>query len=207
LLERAQRSGATYVADLAFHLVFRRRGVIVECETRAVFGDDPALRPLPPAPPEPEGTYATEVTSYEPAAHAFTNTERELACARVPVQVIENVPRYQSTYDVDVARILDEVPIDHESVIKAEERCELHDVTRTVTRYDYQQKLAYVPPSWAYIAARYAGEPLRETAPTCYAVDPGTLGPHPTHRLTATLVFRGGVAQHEPLVLPSARKR
>jgi hypothetical protein len=82
----------------------------------------------------------------------------------------------------------------------ARERCELKQLTRAVTRYDYQTKLAYVPPSWDYLGARYAGEPLLETPPACYAIDPAVA--RPTHRLTATLVFRGGVELREPLVTP-----
>jgi hypothetical protein len=35
-------------------------------------------------------------------------------------------------------------------------------------------------------------------------VDPATLGAKPSHRLTATLVYKGTVKQHVPLRSPSA---
>ena len=53
-------------------------------------------------------------------------------------------------------------------------------------------------------APTYAHEPIFESPPQCFAVDAAELGDHPTHRLTATIGFRGAVDQHAPLQAPSA---
>jgi hypothetical protein len=205
LLHEAQEAGATYVTDLTFHMVFKRRGVVVECETNAVFRDDPALRPGSIASsPEPAAEYSTDVANLEPHAVSFTAVEPELGCKKVAVAVSEDVPRYANLYDVDIPRIIDTVPVDHVVHLAWHDACELKQVKRPVTRFDYQARLAYVPPRWNYIGARYAGEPLIETPPLCDAVDPATLGPHPVHRLTATLVFHGGLAK-EPMQTPRVR--
>lgn len=205
-LDQAQASGARYVSDVAFHMVFRRRGVMVECETRIVFGDDPSRAPKPvtAAPADPPSEYSTDVSSYEPHASTYTTTEDDVACKKQGVQQVDYVPRYDSTFDVDVARIIDEVPIDKQIRIDYHDACAMKRFTREVTRYDYQTKLGFVPPAWKDIATRFADEPLFEAPPSCSVIDPAALGPQPTHRLTATVVYKGEVRQAEPLRSPSA---
>ena len=207
LLEMARASGASTVSDLTLHLVFGRRGAIIECETKVVFAGDPALAPPPePAPASAPGQaeYSTEVSSFVPHASTYTTTENDLHCAPVAVKIDEIKPHYATTYDVDVARIIDEMPIDTDARVVWKDSCDMRRVTRAVTRYDFQTKLHFVPPDWKAIAARYAGAPLFETAPICYAVDPGALGAQPVHRLTATVGFRGEVPLAEPLRSPKA---
>jgi hypothetical protein len=208
LLQQATEAGAAYVTDLTFHMVFKRRGVIVECETKAVFRDDPLLveKPAVATSSAPASEYSTDVTSFEPHAVSFTASEPELGCKQVAVAVTEVVPDHASLYDVDIPRIITKVPVEVVDHLERRDACELAQVTRAVTRYDFQKSLAYVPPRWSYIAARFADEPLVETAPLCYAIDPAQLGAQPVHRLSATLVYHRAIA-HEATESPMQKAK
>ena len=206
LLQRARDAGATYVGDLAFHMVFKWRGSFVECETTINFGDVP--RPVAAqgsaAAPD-DDTYSTEVKSFEPHEVSFVANERDLACKQVAVVREELKRRYDSRFDGEVARKSDQIPIDTVMTSEQVEQCAPEQVNRRVERYDYQVRLAYVPPDWRYLGVTYAaGTRLSESSPLCYAIDASVLGAHPVHRLTATLGFRGVIEQLEPLKAPSA---
>jgi hypothetical protein len=207
LLHQATEAGATYVTDLTFHMVFKRHGVTVECETKAVFRDDPLLVEKPAvASSEPATEYSTDVTTFEPHEVSFTASEPELGCKKVAVAVTEDVPRYANLYDVDVSRIIDKVPVEQVDHLAWRDACELKPITRDVTRYDFQARLEYVPPRWSYISSRFADEPLVETQPLCYAIDPAQLGAQPVHRLTATLVYHRAVG-HEATESPMHKSK
>jgi len=206
LLLRAQELGAIYVADLSFRMVFKWRGEVVECETKVGFRDElpPAVARTATHERQASDPYSTEVSSFEPGMVAYVADEKDLVCKEVSFAVHKLVPRHASLYDADVARALDEMPLESKIEFKSRDECELQRVKRAVTRYDFYAKLAYVPPKWDELAQHYADEPLVELPPVCYAIDPASLGPHPTHRFAATVVFRGAVEQREPLRLPSA---
>jgi hypothetical protein len=209
LMQRARAAGATAVGDLAFHMVFKRRGAYIECETKVLFGDElqrelaAAPPPAPAAAPDPDG-YATDVSSFQPHEVSFVANEQELRCKQVAVEDRDVQRRYDSRFDAEVGRQSDSIPLDTTMHAEQREACAPEHVTRNVTRFDYQAKLAYVPPDWSYLAPTYAHEPIFESPPQCFAVDAAELGDHPTHRLTATIGFRGAVDQHAPLQAPSA---
>ena len=172
LLERAEAAGAAYVSDLELHLVFKRMGVPVECTRRVLLGDDRAV-PLQ--------------SDFDAQPVSFTATERELSCKPVHHAVNGKKPRYQDRFDPDIGALIEKVPEDSVVMFETRDECTLVPVTRPVTRYDYEQKLGFVPPEWQYLTSRYAETPLRASAPVCKAIDPGV---EPKHRLTATVVFR-----------------
>ena len=208
LMQRARDAGATYVGDLAFHMVFKWRGSFVECETKINFGDvpPPVVAPAPAA--QDADLYSTEVRSFEPRQLTVVANERDLKCKQVAVMREERQRRYESLFDVVVARKSDEIPVDTVMTSEQVEQCSPERVNRRVERYDYQLRLDYVPPDWAYLGMTYAaGTRLSESPPLCYAVDASALGAHPVHRLTATLGFRGQIQQLEPLKAPSADRR
>jgi hypothetical protein len=207
LLQRARGAGATYVGDLAFHMVFKWRGSFVECETKVGFGNAPAPAPQPPSPPEPAAdgdVYSTEVRSFEPHEVSFVASERDVKCKQVSVEHEAAQRRYPDRFDATIGRKSDEVPVDTVMVSEQVEQCSPEHVNRRVERYDYQAKLAYVPPDWKYLGATYAGTTLFESPPVCFAIDASSLGARPAHRLTATLGFRGAIEQLDPLQAPSA---
>ncbi|HEY1551827.1 MAG TPA: hypothetical protein VGG28_28570, partial [Kofleriaceae bacterium] len=206
LLQRARDAGATYVGDVAFHMVFKWRGAYVECETKLSFGDTPSP-PVPVATDPTAGSdddvYSTEVRSFEPKQISIDRDERDLACKQVAVATQTVQRRYDSRFDAEVSRKSDAIPVDVVATTENVEQCTPQHVQRRVDRYDYQVRLDYVPPDWTYLAATYASTKLSESPPLCYAVDASTLGARPTHRLTATLGFRGAIEQLEPLEAPS----
>ncbi len=207
LMQQARAVGATYVGDLAFHMVFKRRGAMIECETRVLFDDELAaerahVAPAVTAAPEPDD-YSTDVASFQPHEVSFVATERELRCKQVAVTVATVERRYASRFDAEVAHQSDVIPLDDVMHSEAREACDPEQVTRNVTRFDFEAKLAYVPPDWTYLAPTYAHDHVVEAPPLCYAIDPAALGDHPVHRLTATLGFRGPIQQLEPLDAPS----
>ncbi len=207
LMQRARAVGATYVGDLAFHMVFKRRGAVIECETRVLFDDELAaerahVAPAVVAAAEPDD-YSTDVASFEPHEVSFVATERELHCKQVAVSVATAERRFASRFDAEVGHKSDQIPVDIVMHNEAREACAPERVTRKVTRFDFEAKLAYVPPDWTYLAATYAHDHIVEAPPLCYAIDPATLGDHPVHRLTATLGFRGWIEQLEPIEAPS----
>jgi hypothetical protein len=207
LMQRARDAGATYVGDLAFHMVFKWRGSFVECETKLTFGTPPVVAPSQPPSPETtssDDVYSTEVRSFEPHEVAFVAHERDLKCTHVAVEHEEQQRRYASRFDAEVARKSDEIPVDTTMVSEQVEQCAPERVNRRVERYDYQVKLDYVPPDWTYLGATYAGTALSESQPLCFALDASTLGARPSHRVTATLGFRGAIEQLDPLKAPSA---
>ncbi len=209
LLQRARAAGATYVGDLAFHMVFKWRGSFVECETTINFGDVPSTPPPSAAPVAPQDDeYSTEVQSFQPHEVTLVANERDLKCKQVAVVREELKRRYESRFEVEVARKSDEIPVDTVMTSEQVEECSPERVNRRVERYDYQVRLDYVPPDWTYLATTYAaGTRLSESPPLCYAIDASSLGAHPVHRLTATLGFRGVIEQLEPLKAPSADRR
>lgn len=207
LIQQARAVGATYVGDLVFHLVFKRRGAFIECETRVLFDDELAaerarVAPIVTASPDPDD-YSTEVTSFEPHEVSFVATERELRCKQVAVTVAARERRYASRFDAEVGPPTDAIPLDDVMHSEAREACDPEQVTHAVTRFDFEAKLAYVPPDWTYLAPAYAHDHVVESPPLCYAVDAAALGDQPVHRLTATLGFRGQIEQLEPRVAPS----
>jgi hypothetical protein len=171
LLERAEAAGAAYVTDLALHLVFKRMGVPVECTQRVLLGGE--LQP--PA-----------VSDFDAQTVTFTANERELSCKTVRRAVDAKKKQHLDRFDVDVGEPIDRVPEDRVVEFESRDECTLVPVTRSVTRYDYQQRLGFVPPQWPYFASRYADTPLRASPPVCKTIDPGA---EPKHRLTATVVF------------------
>jgi hypothetical protein len=207
LLQRARDAGATYVGDLAFHMVFKWRGSFVECETKLRVGGE-ATAPAPAPPPAPAADddssdgYSTEVTSFQPHEVSFDANERELACKQVAIAQETEKRRYDSRVDAQVSRKSDQIPVDLAITTVNVDDCRSEQVQRRVERYDYQVRLAYVPPDWRYLGAAYASGALRESPPLCYAIDPSALGDRPVHRLTATLGFRGPIEQLEPLRAP-----
>jgi hypothetical protein len=206
-LQRARDAGATYVGDLAFHMVFKWRGSLVECETKLRVGGA-AAAPAPAPPPAPAAdedgsdAYSTEVKSFEPHEVSFVASERELACKQVAVAQETIKRRYDSRFDAEVSRKSDQIPVDLAITTVNVDDCKSEHVERRVERYDYQVRLAYVPPDWHYLAAAYANGALTESPPLCYALDASSLGDHPVHRLTATLGFRGPIEQLEPMRAP-----
>ncbi|HEX4453088.1 MAG TPA: hypothetical protein VH143_19585 [Kofleriaceae bacterium] len=207
LLQRARVAGASYVGDVAFHMVFKWRGSFVECETKLGFGDAPAPAP-PPAPAadaDAGDPYSTEVKSFEPHEIAFVANERDLECKQVAVTRETEQRRYASRFDGEVARKSDDIPIDTVMVSEHVEQCSPEHVQHQAVRYDYQMRLEYVPPDWRYLGATYAGGVVSESPPLCYAIDASSLGAQPTHRVTATFGFRGAIEQLEPLHAPSSK--
>jgi hypothetical protein len=171
LLDRAEAAGAMYVSDLALHLVFKRMGVPVECTQRVLLGDEqPAAAP----------------SLFDAQIVTFTANERELSCKTVQHAIDATKKRHADRFDVDVGSPIENVPEDSVVEFRSRDECALVPITRSVSRYDYQQKLGFVPPQWPYFASRYASVPLRAAPPVCKAID---LGAQPTHRLTATVVF------------------
>jgi hypothetical protein len=209
LLQRARAAGASYVGDVAFHMVFKWHGSFVECETKLGFGDAPA--PAPPPPPvvaeASDDAYSTEVKSFEPREIAFVAHERDLKCKQVAVTRETEQRRYASRFDGEVARKSDDIPVDTVMVSEHVEQCAPEQIQREAVRYDYQMRLEYVPPDWRYLGATYAGGVVSESPPLCYAIDASSLGAQPSHRLTATLGFRGAIEQLEPLHAPSSKRR
>ncbi len=208
LLQRARDAGATYVGDLAFHMVFKWRGSLVECETKLRVGGEvtaPAPAP-PPAPAVDDGSdaYSTEVKSFEPHEVSFEATEREVTCKQVAVERESAQRRYANRFDAEVARKSDDTPVDAVMVSENVEQCTPAQVRQHGMRYDYQVRLDFVPPDWSYLGATYAGGVISESPPLCYAIDASSLGAEPTHRLTATLGFRGTIVQLDPLHAPSS---
>jgi hypothetical protein len=171
LLQRAEAAGAAYVSDLELHLVFKRFGVPVECTQRVLLGDE-----------QP----AAAASDFDAQTVSFTANERELACTPVRHAVDATKARHADRFDVDIGDRIDKVPEDSVIAWQTTDDCKLVPVTRAVTRYDYEQKLGFVPPAWPYFASRYADAPLRTSPPVCKTIDPGA---QPTHRLTATVVF------------------
>jgi hypothetical protein len=172
LLRHAETAGAVSISDLQVHLVFKRFGVPIECTQRVLVGDEVEV---------------IDPSDFDTKTVSFTATEQELTCTQVPHAVDTIKPEHASKYDATAGRLRDKVPEDRTVAFVYLDRCELRPVTRAVTRYDYQVKLGFVPPSWDYFAARYADARLRESQPICKTIDPDVTPL--VHRLTARIGF------------------
>jgi hypothetical protein len=176
-------------------MIFRRQGVAVECRTRVVFPGETIRKQgvlVVSSPVEDEDVYTTQVEPIKPTAFQVRITEPELRCRRVGQQVKKRVPRYTNPFDVEVARARGgPVPIDEEIEIEWHDECGMELITRDATRFDYQIKLGWVPPDWAYIARRWADFPLVETEPSCYRIEEARVAELAAHRVEATVYFVG----------------
>ena len=206
LLQRARDAGATYVGDLAFHMVFKWRGNYVECETKVAFGDPPPIDPAQLGSDDAAGSgddlYSSEVKSFVPHEMSFVADETDLKCKQVAYETEVVQRKYDSRFDVEIGEHIDKIPMETAMVTDHAESCAPEQVKRQTLRYDYQMRLDFVPPDWSYLGPTYAGGTLRESAPLCFAIDRASLGAQPVHRLTGTMGFRGVVEQKEPLKMP-----
>jgi hypothetical protein len=196
LLERLESRGAKYVSGLTFYMIFRRDGVAVECRTQAVFPGESIRKAGVTISTSPvdsdEDVYTTSVEPIKPASFRVRITEPELRCRRVGKQVKKRVPRYDNPFDVEVARSRGgPVPIDEVIDVEWHDECAMELITRDALRFDYQIRLGWVPPDWAYISGRWADFTLVETEPSCYRIDEEQVAQLAAHRVEATVYFVG----------------
>lgn len=208
VLAAANGKHAAYVSELWVAMMFKWRGQPVECRSRVYLADEVPRRAAAatPAAPnvsdegdesdQPSPSYSTEVEGFTPKSLSYRATDLELFCTKHGV--VHMVPRQarRVTEEFDASNSWKDAQTASgswgtDTEIVYEDVCEKRPVTRDTTRYDYQEKLGFVPVNWPEIARRYADGVLVETAPACYRLeDSETVDAH--HRVHARLYYRAG---------------
>lgn len=170
-LRVAESTGARYASDLAIELQFLYHGEPMDCVTRIAL-EDPAApaAPVEPPPADEPGEYSTSVKPWHPGEVTMWVTDRELACTKKGNQVVVDAPRYESRFDVEVARPLEpgQMPVDKKAVIVWTDECHLESKYREVHRFAHFVATKFTPPDWAWIGKTYAEARLVEQAPECH---------------------------------------
>jgi hypothetical protein len=193
-LRVAESSGARYASDLAIELQFLYHGEPMDCVTKIAL-EDPAAPapPVEPAPPTDEpGEYTTSVKPWRPGEVTMWVTDRELACAKQGNQVVVDAPRYESRFDVEVARPLEpgEMPVEKKAMIVWTDECHLESKYREVHRFAHFVATKFTPPDWTWIGKTYAEARLVEQAPECHRFQ-RTPGAPLVHTMHGTLHYTG----------------
>ncbi len=207
--QRAEEAGAAFLGDIHIVMTFKWGGTPVECTSRVVFDDDPALQKKAAVASVGQDTaYGTNVEDYQPKLVPFHAEEQELFCTEHERVVARDVPTRHDRHDVDEGRMKERSGFpgsDKELVRHKVHECEKRPVVRDTTRYDHEIKLGFVPPNWDYLSARFgAGRKILQTPPVCYSLDEAELAKKPGYRLVAKAFHQGPYRLDTPGKAPSA---
>lgn len=194
-LQTVQAYGAAYVSDLAIAIHFTHAGDPVECVSTIVVGAKPEVGAgsgaPPPAAASDDDIYSTTVRPWQPEVVTATVDDREPVCAKHGHQVIVDKPKYDSRFDVEVARYIEPgaMPIEHTTEVVWTEDCTLEPVHRTVQRYAHYVAARVAPIDLDRLGA-FATAPLSESEPVCHKL---AAGEKPRQRIIGDVHFMGGV--------------
>ncbi len=199
-VQEAEDQGAAFLGDLELIMTFKWNGTPVACSSRVVFADDPLVRerssvPTPAADPN---LYTTEIDEYQPRRIALHVDEEELFCKTGHRMIARDVSVGFHRFDASERILMDRrgsgTTVEREMVAETVDSCEKRRVRRDTVRYDYEVKLGFVPPDWAYLSKRLAGDrQLVQTPPSCYRIEEAELTTAPAYRLVAKAYHQGSL--------------